>query len=206
MKEYEIYDNNIRLGIVKLYENNISNNINNSIIEDNKMFRNIIFNKSNKQTYLVSIIVNDMDELYDVVSKYNIDNVYEEIDNIKKYNNIKSIKKNTKLDIIVKENDLYLFNKSIKDINIDSLINSKIFFIDNVIDDANLVSIKDKLDIIKNDYDNKKSSSTYEFLLEEEKENVLKDYLVSLDKLIKFIEDNTNYKYGIDYVISIKID
>lgn len=206
MKEYEIYDNNIRLGIVKLYENNISNNINNSIIEDNKMFRNIIFNKSNKQTYLVSIIVNDIDELYDVVSKYNIDNVYEEIDNIKKYNNIKSIKKNTKLDIIVKENDLYLFNKSIKDINIDSLINSKIYFIDNVIDDANLVSIKDKLDIIKNDYDNKKSSSTYEFLLEEEKENVLKDYLVSLDKLIKFIEDNTNYKYGIDYVISIKID
>lgn len=206
MKEYEIYDNNIRLGIVKLYENNISNNINNSIIEDNKMFRNIIVNKSNKQTYLVSIIVNDMDELYDVVSKYNIDNVYEEIDNIKKYNNIKSIKKNTKLDIIVKENDLYLFNKSIKDINIDSLINSKIYFIDNVIDDANLVSIKDKLDIIKDDYDNKKSSSTYEFLLEEEKENVLKDYLVSLDKLIKFIEDNTNYKYGIDYVISIKID
>lgn len=206
MKEYEIYDNNIRLGIVKLYENNISNNINNSIIEDNKMFRNIIFNKGNKQTYLVSIIVNDIDELYDVVSKYNIDNVYEEIDNIKKYNNIKSIKKNTKLDIIVKENDLYLFNKSIKDINIDSLINSKIYFIDNVIDDANLVSIKDKLDIIKNNYNNKKSSSTYEFLLEEEKENVLKDYLVSLDKLIKFIEDNTNYKYGIDYVISIKID
>lgn len=206
MREYEIYDNNIRLGIVKLYENNISNNINNSIIEDNKMFRNIIFNKGNKQTYLVSIIVNDIDELYDVVSKYNSDNVYEEIDNIKKYNNIKSIKKNTKLDIIVKENDLYLFNKSIKDINIDSLINSKIYFIDNVIDDANLVSIKDKLDIIKNDYDNKKSSSTYEFLLEEEKENVLKDYLVSLDKLIKFIEDNTNYKYGIDYVISIKID
>ena len=206
MKEYEIYDNNIRLGIVKLYENNISNNINNSIIEDNKMFRNIIFNKGNKQTYLVSINVNDIDELYDVVSKYNSDNVYEEIDNIKKYNNIKSIKKNTKLDIIVKENDLYLFNKSIKDINIDSLINSKIYFIDNVIDDANLVSIKDKLDIIKNDYDNKKSSSTYEFLLEEEKENVLKDYLVSLDKLIKFIEDNTNYRYGIDYVISIKVD
>ena len=206
MKEYEIYDNNIRLGIVKLYENNISNNINNSIIEDNKMFRNIIFNKNNKQTYLVSINVNDIDELYDAVSKYNSDNVYEEIDNIKKYNNIKSIKKNTKLDIIVKENDLYLFNKSIKDINIDSLINSKIYFIDNVIDDANLVSIKDKLDIIKNDYDNKKSSSTYEFLLEEEKENVLKDYLISLDKLIKFIEDNTNYKYGIDYVISIKID
>ena len=206
MKEYEIYDNNIRLGIVKLYENNISNNINNSIIEDNKMFRNIIFNKGNKQTYLVSINVNDIDELYDVVSKYNSDNVYEEIDNIKKYNNIKSIKKNTKLDIIVKENDLYLFNKSIKDINIDSLINSKIYFIDNVIDDANLVSIKDKLDIIKNNYNNKKSSSTYEFLLEEEKENVLKDYLVSLDKLIKFIEDNTNYKYGIDYVISIKID
>ena len=206
MKEYEIYDNNIRLGIVKLYENNINNNINNSIIEDNKMFRNIIFNKGNKQTYLVSINVNDIDELYDVVSKYNSDNVYEEIDNIKKYNNIKSIKKNTKLDIIVKENDLYLFNKSIKDINIDSLINSKIYFIDNVIDDANLVSIKDKLDIIKNDYDNKKSSSTYEFLLEEEKENVLKDYLVSLDKLIKFIEDNTNYRYGIDYVISIKVD
>ncbi len=206
MKEYEIYDNNIRLGIVKLYENNISNNINNSIIEDNKMFRNIIVNKGNKQTYLVSINVNDIDELYDVVSKYNSDNVYEEIDNIKKYNNIKSIKKNTKLDIIVKENDLYLFNKSIKDINIDSLINSKIYFIDNVIDDANLVSIKDKLDIIKNNYNNKKSSSTYEFLLEEEKENVLKDYLVSLDKLIKFIEDNTNYKYGIDYVISIKID
>ena len=206
MKEYEIYDNNIRLGIVKLYENNINNNINNSIIEDNKMFRNIIFNKGNKQTYLVSINVNDIDELYDAVSKYNSDNVYEEIDNIKKYNNIKSIKKNTKLDIIVKENDLYLFNKSIKDINIDSLINSKIYFIDNVIDDANLVSIKDKLDIIKNNYNNKKSSSTYEFLLEEEKENVLKDYLVSLDKLIKFIEDNTNYRYGIDYVISIKVD
>ena len=206
MKEYEIYDNNIRLGIVKLYENNINNNINNSIIEDNKMFRNIIFNKNNKQTYLVSINVNDIDELYDAVSKYNSDNVYEEIDNIKKYNNIKSIKKNTKLDIIVKENDLYLFNKSIKDINIDSLINSKIYFIDNVIDDANLVSIKDKLDIIKNNYNNKKSSSTYEFLLEEEKENVLKDYLVSLDKLIKFIEDNTNYRYGIDYVISIKVD
>ena len=206
MKEYEIYDNNIRLGIVKLYENNINNNIYNSIIEDNKMFNNIIFNKNNKQTYLVTININDIDELYNIVSKYNIDNVYEEINNIKKYNNIKSIKKNTKLDIIVKENDLYLFNKSIKDINIDSLFNSKIYFIDNIINDTNLVNIKDELDIIKNDYNNKKSSNTYEFLLEDEKENILKDYLVSLDNLIKYIEDNTNYKYGKDYIISIKIN
>lgn len=206
MKEYEIYDNNIKLGIVKLYENNINTNISNSIIENNTKYKNIIYNINNKQTYIVSVNINNIDELYDIVSKYKKDNIYDEIDNIKKFNNIKSIKKNSIINIIVKKDDLYLFNKSMHNINIESLINSKIYFIDNVINNNNLNIILDKFNIIKNSYNDKKNSSTYEFLLEEEKNKVLNDYLISLDKLIKYIEDNTKYKYGIDYVIPISID
>lgn len=206
MKEYEIYDNNIKLGIVKLYENNINTSISNSIIENNTKYKNIIYNINNKQTYIVSVNVNNIDELYDIVSKYKKDNIYDEIDNIKKFNNIKSIKKNSIINIIVKKDDLYLFNKSMYNINIESLINSKIYFIDNVINNNNLNIILDKFNIIKNSYNDKKSSSTYEFLLEEEKNKVLNDYIISLDKLIKYIEDNTKYKYGIDYVVHIKID
>ena len=53
MQEYEISNNNKILGKIKIY-NNINDNLNNSIIIDNKNFKKIILKNNNiLQTYIV---------------------------------------------------------------------------------------------------------------------------------------------------------
>lgn len=206
MLEYEISNDNKLLGKVVVYKNNIKDNLINSILRTDNNFKIIKLNDNSKQKYVISINVNSNDELYDEVSKYYGGDIYLEIENIKKYNKIKNIKKNTKLDIIVDMNKLYLFSKSLKDINLDSLIDSKLYFVDNVIKVNNINDISDKYNFIKSSYLDKKNSSTYEFLLEEEKVHILNEYINKLDEVINYIENNTNYKYGRDFVVPIRVD
>ena len=205
MQEYEILNNNKVLGKVKIYSDKY-NSLNNSIIINNIDYKKIVLKHDNLQTYIINVVVDDIDFLYDIVSKYCNSDIYKEIDKIKKYNKIKNIKKGTNINLILDKKSLKIFNKKISDVNIESLIESKIYYVENVVNNIDLPIIKNKIDILKDNYYKKISDSTYEFLLEEEKKSLLNNYNKCLNELIDYIDNNTNYKYGNDFVKSIKID
>lgn len=205
MQEYEILNNNKVLGKVKIYSDKY-NSLNNSIIINNIDYKKIVLKHDNLQTYIINVVVDDIDFLYDIVSKYCNSDIYKEIDKIKKYNKIKNIKKGTNINLILDKKSLKIFNKKISDVNIESLIESKIYYVENVVNNIDLPIIKNKIDILKDNYYKKVSDSTYEFLLEEEKKSLLNNYNKCLNELIDYIDNNTDYKYGNDFVKSIKID
>ena len=129
--------------------------------------------------------------------------IFNIIEEIKKYNNIKTIKKNTLINILVPE--IYLNNLNINKNNIDkeSLLNSKIYFINKACEKIN---IQDKSKTIKDNFNNYKDNKEYDFLTDKEKTNELDKYLNEVDNIIKDIEENSNYKYGKDFIIPIKIN
>lgn len=206
MQEYEISNNNKILGKIKIY-NNINDNLNNSIIIDNKNFKKIILKKNNiLQTYIVSVNINSDDDLYDILNKYYDGDIFEKINEIKKYNNLKNIKNNTNINIIIDYKILNIFNKNLNDINLDSLIESKINFIKNVNKTLHNVNIIDELNLIISSYNEKKKDSMYDFLEDDEKKKILNKYIEKLDNMIENLEENTIYKYGVDFVIPIKLN
>lgn len=206
MQEYEISNNNKILGKIKTY-NNINDNLNNSIIIDNKNFKKIILKNNNiLQTYIVSVNINSDDDLYDILSKYYDGDIFEKINEIKKYNNLKNIKKNTNINIIIDYKILNIFNKNLNDINLDSLIESKINFIKNVNKTLHNVNMIDELNLIISSYNEKKKDSMYDFLEDDEKKKILNEYIEKLDNMIENLEENTIYKYGVDFVIPIKLN
>lgn len=205
MKEYEISINNKNKGKVKIFKDNLNKEIKNSLIASNKEYKyNVVNYKNDIKKYIVSFIINDNDELYNIVSKYTYNNeILEVVEEIKKYNNIKNIKKNTLINIIIPE--IYLNNLKINKYNIDkeSLLDSKIYFINKV---SNELNIEDRGKLIKDNYINYKNSKEYEFLTDKEKINYIDKYLNEVDNLIKDIEIKSNYKYGKDFIIPIKIN
>lgn len=206
MQEYEISNNNKILGKIKIY-NNINDNLNNSIIIDNKNFKKIILKNNNiLQTYIVSVNINSDDDLYDILNKYYDGDIFEKINEIKKYNNLKNIKDNTNINIIIDYKILNIFNKNLNDINLDSLIESKIIFIKNVNKTLHNVTMIDELNLIISSYNEKKKDSMYDFLEDDEKKKILNEYIEKLDNMIKNLEENTIYKYGVDFVIPIKLN
>ena len=188
MIDYEISNNNVVLGNVHIFKNNIKNNFDNSIINYTTT-RKYKFNEFNLQTYIINVTINDIDDLYDIISNYKKDKIFEEIDKIKEYNNIKTIKKNTKLDIIIKKQYLKYFKY--KSINKESVLESKLYFIKNTLD-------LEKYQNILNEYNSYKNNSLYEFMTDEEKNNKLDTLIKNIDEIIKKVETNTTYKYGID--------
>lgn len=206
MQEYEISNNNKILGKIKTY-NNINDNLNNSIIIDNKNFKKIILKNNNiLQTYIVSVNINSDDDLYDILNKYYDGDIFEKINEIKKYNNLKNIKNNTNINIIIDYKILNIFNKNLNDINLDSLIESKINFIKNVNKTLHNVNMIDELNLIISSYNEKKKDSMYDFLEDDEKKKILNEYIEKLDNMIENLEENTIYKYGVDFVIPIKLN
>ena len=206
MQEYEISNNNKILGKIKIY-NNINDNLNNSIIIDNKNFKKIILKNNNiLQTYIVSVNINSDDDLYDILNKYYDGDIFEKINEIKKYNNLKNIKNNTNINIIIDYKILNIFNKNLNDINLDSLIESKINFIKNVNKTLHNVNMIDELNLIISSYNEKKKDSMYDFLEGDEKKKILNEYIEKLDNMIENLEENTIYKYGVDFVIPIKLN
>ena len=204
MKEYEISVNNKTKGKVKIFKDNLNKDIKNSLIISNKDYSyNIVDSHSDLKQYIVSFIINDTDELYDIVSKYTYNNeIFNVIEEIKKYNNIKSIKKNTLVNIIIPEIYLNNLNININNIDKESLLESKIYFIDKV---SNELKIEDKSKLIKDNYNNYKNSKEYDFLTDKEKLNYIDKILDELDEIIKFLENKSIYKYGKDFIIPIKI-
>lgn len=205
MKQYEITNNGKFIGTVKVHKENIKDNIKNSIIETTT---NMSYKyNNNSQTYELTFVVNDVDELYDIVSKYIYENnkIFQTIEEIKKYNNISSIKKNTMISIILPEKYLSNFNKTKSDIDLNSLLNSKIHFVKQILQNNNLNNITTNINNIINEYNNYINSNEYEFYTDIEKEEKVRTFITSVDKLIFNIEQNTNYKYGENYIIPIKI-
>lgn len=206
MQEYEISNNNKILGKIKIF-NNINDSLNNSIIIDNKNYKKIILKNNNiLQTYIVSVNINSDDDLYDILNKYYDGDIFEKINEIKKYNNLKNIKDNTNINIIIDYKILNIFNKNLNDINLDSLIESKIIFIKNVNKTLHNVTMIDELNLIISSYNEKKKDSMYDFLEDDEKKKILNEYIEKLDNMIENLEENTIYKYGVDFVIPIKLN
>ena len=204
MREYEISDDNKTIGKVKIYnEMNIPFD---SVIEsmDNSIYK--LLNDSNLQSYIINIVVNDEDDLYDKISIYTKDNILDEVERIKKYNNIKHIKKDTKLDIIIPSSYIKYFNKNINNIDLLSMLYSKIEFIKNVLKESDNKELKVNLNNIIISFNNYKNSSEYEFYTDDEKNKEYKKYNVELDKIINKIENITSYKFGKDYVTPIRIN
>ena len=205
MKEYEITLNNKNVGKVKIFKDNLNKNIKNSLITSNKEYKfNVVDSKEDLKQYIVSFIINDNDDLYDIVSKYIYNNeIYNVIEEIKKYNNIKTIKKNTLINIIVPE--IYLNNLNIDKNKIDkeSIFYSKIHFIKSVSKELNIV---DNSLLIKKNYDKFINDKEYEFLTDKEQEKEVLKYMNEIDKIIENLEKDTNYKYGKDFIIPLKIN
>ena len=205
MKQYEISNDGKYIGKINLHKENIKDNIKNTIIETptNLTFK---FDKT-EQTYELSFTVNDIDELYDIVSKYinENDKIFETIEEIKKYNNISSIKRDTIINIIIPEIYLSNFNKTKKDYELHSLFNSKVHFIKKVIENKNEETIANDLNNIITEYNNYITSNEYEFFTDIEKEESIRNFITKVDKIIYNIEQNTNYKYGINFIVPIKI-
>lgn len=206
MKEYEIsIDNNV-LGNAKIYFDNIKDDLKSSLIESNGglTFLNV---DEDSQTYEITFIVDSVDDLYDVVSKFisDSDQVFKYIEEIKEYNDIKYIKKDTNIRVVVSEKNLNKLDISKNNIDYNSLLKSKIHFIKSVIPKLNSNEIVSSLNNIINEYNNYINSSEYEFLTDDEKRDKINEFLNGLNKLIEFIENNTKYKYGKNYVVPIKI-
>ena len=64
----------------------------------------------------------------------------------------------------------------------------------------------DELNLIINSYNEKKKDNMYDFLEDDEKKKVLNEYIEKLDNIIENLEENTLYKYGVDFVIPIKLN
>ena len=203
MFEYEISDDKRIIGNVKIY-NKINNNYS-TIIEsmDNSILKLV---KENYQSYIINIKVDDEDELYDNVSIYLKNNILDEIENLKKINNIKKIKKDTKLDIIIPGQYLKLFNKNIKDVDLFSLFYSKINFLKETLNKLNNKDLKMKLNNIIISFNNFKNSNEFDFLIDEEKEIKVKKYINEIDKIINSIESSSSYKFGYDFITPIRVN
>lgn len=207
MKEYEISVSDKVLGKVNVFNVNIKINLSNSLIESNGGLSFESIDRINYQTYEIEVNVNNIDDLYDIVSLYIYENdkVFEKIEEIKNYNNIKTIKKDTNIKIVVPEIYLKKLNKSKNDIDLNSLMYSKIHFIKNTIITLNDNDMLESLNEIIKEYNNYLNSNEYEFLTDDERKDIIYKYLNRVDVIIDYIEENTNFKYGKDYVIPIKI-
>ena len=200
--EYEISKDNKVLGNVKIYKK--IDNYNKSLIisEDNIPYR---INNHSKQTYLVDVSIDSIDDLYDIINLYKKDKIFDEIEYLKKFNNINKIKKNTVISIIIPYNSLKRFKKTINDIDIFSLLKSKVSFIQSVYSTNRNIDIKDKLNNVIRKFNKFKSSQEYEFMTDEEKEAEVKKYINQANELIDYIENLTEYRFGEDFITPIKL-
>lgn len=203
MKQYEISNNDKVIGKVSIYNSNINKDLSNSLIES---INGIEFKKkqSSKQIYEIEYKINNLDDLYDIISQYiyEQDKIFEKIEEIKIYNKIKSIKKSTIIKLPVYEFQLIKLNKSKINIDFYSLFLSKIHFIKNSTTDNALIN---NLNSIIDSYNEYKNNNEYEFLTEDEKEKEQKEFIERLDSLISKVEKISNNRYGEDYIIPIKI-
>lgn len=208
MKDYEIYDGSKLVGLVNMNERINKDLYKNSIIESNAglRYKSVDLNKFS-QKYELEFMVDNVDDLYDIVKVYINDDkkIFDEIEIIKKYNNIKNIKKGQIIKLYVTMPILKYFNKSIDDVDKNNLINSKIYFITKVSDTNGDSELKNRLDMIVNDFKNIINSQEYSFYDDSEKNKLINKALDLLDNIIKEIENKTNFIYGENFSVPLKI-
>lgn len=208
MKDYEIYDGSKLVGLVNMNEKINKDLYKNSIIESNAglRYKSVDLNKFS-QKYELEFMVDNVDDLYDIVKVYINDDkkIFDEIEVIKKYNDIKNIKKGQIIKLYVTMPILKYFNKSIDDVDKNSLINSKIYFINKVSDTNGDGDLKNRLDMIVNDFKNIINSQEYSFYDDSEKNKLINKALGLLDNIIKEIENKTNFIYGENFSVPLKI-
>jgi len=208
MQDFEMYDGEIKLGTVYVFWDNINNKLKNNIINTKKNSKyKIVSIDEYGSKYELEFLIKDIDDIYDIVYKYIKDNkdIFNEINKIKKYNYIKNIKKPTKIKVIIPSIYLKYFNKSTKDIDKNSIINNKIYFINKSCENNNLEDIKIELNKIIKYFNNIIKSNEYEFYDKDEKDKIANKAIDSLDKLISNIEMKSNYKFGKHFVRNLKI-
>lgn len=208
MKEYEISINEKKVGKIKLFIDNLKKNIKNSLIRKNedKSFK-VVNYKDDIQTYEITLKINNDDELYDIVSKYTYNNeIFKNIEDIKKYNNIKNIKNDTLIKIILPE--IYLNNLGLSkdNLNKESVLNSKLYFVKKVIEETEKKDLISKYNILLNNYNSFKNSNEYQFYTDTEIENNIIKYIKEIDEIISFLENTTLYRYKKDFIKPIKIN
>lgn len=209
MQDYEMYDGDVKKGIINVYWDNVNSKCKSSIINSDKGIKYRIINPlEDGQKYELTFIVDNIDDLYDIVSKYisNDKDRFLEIDKIKEINNIKNIKKEQIIRLLVPVTYLKYFNKSTRDIDKNSIINSKIYFINKVCESNKLSDIKQELENIIKYFNNIISSNEYAFYEQEEKDSFAKKAIDKLNVLIRKIEDSTSYKYGKHFLVNLKIN
>ena len=192
MKDYEIYEDDKLVGVVKINWSLIDSDLDKSLLEENSGQYKILNENEDIQLYTLTFLINNIDDIYDIVSKYKFNEklIFEEIDKIKELNNIKNVKKEEKIIINIPEIYLKYFNVTKDNVSKKSLIENKIYFIDkSLVEDQ----IKIKNNVI-NDINNIINSKEYSFMTDEEKDN-----------LIKEIEKNTKFKYGKSFLKPLKI-
>lgn len=209
MQDYEMYDGDTKKGIINIYWDNINSKFKNGIIDstNDKKFR-VVSVDEDSQKYEMSFDINDIDDIYEIVSKYVSDDKdrFQEIDKIKEYNNIKTIKKPMTIKLLLHKSYLKYFNKSLKNVDKNSVVSSKIFFIKKVCELNKLDDIKNKLNNEIKYFNNIISSNEYAFYENTEKDIVVNKAIEKLNKLINEIEEVTEYRYGKHFVTSIKIN
>jgi len=209
MKDYEMYDGEEKKGTINIFWDNVTLKHKSSIIEsiEDKKYKIVDINDDG-QKYELYFNINDIDDIYDIVSKYISDDKqrFIEIDKIKELNNIKNIKKTQSIKILLPKNYLKFFNKSIKDLDKNSIINSKIYFITKACENNKLEKEKKVLDNIIKYFNNIINSNEYVFYDDKEKNNFQDKAIDNLNKLIKQIEETTNYKYGKHFIKNIKVN
>ena len=208
MKDYEMYDNETKVGTTYVFLDNINDRCKNSIIKSCRNIKYELVKKINNiQKYELEYTLNNKDDLYSIVSKYIDDdkNRFKEIDNIKKYNNIKKIKKNQIILIPLPEPYLKKLNVSKDNIDTNSLINAKIYFINKVCENNKLKIIKSKLDKIVNNFKSIINNKNYLIYTDEEKDKIKNKALILLNELVLYVEEKTNYKFGKHFTICLKI-
>ena len=151
MRDYEMFDGDIKTGTINIYWDNINKDCKDSIIrsDDGNKYRAVSID-DNIQKYEIEFVIDDVDDIFDIVSKYISDDSlkFKEIDKIKNYNNIKNVKKDQSIKLLIPSSYLKYFNKSLKDVDKNSIINSKIYFIKNVCDSNKMDDIRSELNNI----------------------------------------------------------
>ena len=201
MEEFLLYnDDNLKIGKVIVYNN------------FNKKYRIITKNLKYKTkikeigTYEIEVDIKNIDDIYDIASKYTeADSIFDEIENIKKNNNIKNVKNPTTIRITIPSSCLKNFKKYKYVINKISELKSKKYFIENVLKN-NLLELNLKFNTIVNDFNTVVKRKEFSFYTEDERNDLLSHTNTEFEKLIKIIESNTDFRYGEDFLTTIKLD
>lgn len=207
MKDFEMYESDKKIGNIKINVLDNLDEFNKSIIKEYKGTYKFLDKDEAVQLYELSFKINNIDDIYDIVSKYkfNEKEIFDEIEKVKNKNELKTVNKEEKISIFIPETNLKYFNLNKSNISKKSLINSKVFFINKACEFSNLEKLNEKKNIIIDEFNSFLNKEEFSFMTDDEKNEIYNKILLELDKIIKELEDETKFKYGQDFLKPIKV-